>query len=219
MSHREIVKQLVAIGEKPITGEAWTWPARVLFAAGDLPMLERIGGYAVSSAGRVLSMPRTVVQGTRGGGTCQRSVAGRVMIRLGERPTVGHSGLHLGPAILTAFDRLPRRPVEKARRHNGWRADCSLENLIWEDDLMDGAMVGFARLAAEVGPTLARAALGHSGTIAQRWLAWAVSQGVRPSKDWTDAPRFWRDAQVAAEERVSENAARRARRVEEVLGT
>lgn len=219
MSHREITKQLAAIGEALMPGEAWTWPARVVFAAGELPTLGRIEGYAVSSAGRVLSLPRSVVQGTRGGGTCSRSVAGRVMVRLGERPTVGHSGLHLGPAVLTAFDRLPRRPVEKARRHDGWRANCSLENLIWEDDLMDGAMVGFARLAAAVGPTLARSALGHSGTIAQRWLAWAVSQGVRPSKDWTDAPRFWRDAQAAAEERVNENAARRGRRVEEVLGT
>lgn len=211
MSHRAIISTIATMGIDPLPGEVWAHPSRAFFFDEHHVELDTLTDYAVSSAGRAVSLPRTIRQRGRGGVVHERPFRGGLLDPHLEWVSIGDSALYLAPAVLIAFDRPPTSGKEKARRRNGVVFDCRLVNLAWESDLTDEAMPEFARLAAAVGATEARRILGHSTTIVGRWLAWAVSVGVeRSNRHATGAARFWAEAAVVAEERVRANARRRS---------
>lgn len=200
MSHRRIVAQIGDIGVDLLDGEAWIYLSR----DGEV-----LSDYAVSSCGRAVSLPRTVLQGTRGGGVCDYRVQGRLLDPPLERVFVG--GVSLAHAVLSGLDRPRARWNEKPRRRNGNRYDCRISNLLWEGDLAFEDLPAFAELAVSIGPTLARRTYGHSASTVQRWQDWVAAQGVqRGDFSVAGAARFWAAAAEPAAARLVDVERRRA---------
>ena len=117
------------------------------------PVVGHEGCYEVSDTGRVRSLPRTWRQKSRGGGTHQHTMVGKVL-----RPGAASSG-HLSVVIGRGNSRLvhqlvleafvgPRAPGDECRHLNGDPADNRLVNLAWgsrSDNLRDKKWHGVTR--------------------------------------------------------------------------
>lgn len=199
----KIHDHLQAAGVDLLPDEVWA-PAHIQRWKDGKSTIEVSESYAVSTAGRVFSLPRLVHHRTKAGQTL--AVNGG-LLSITTSTSIGSAGQtwDLARAVLCTFDRPQHHPGERAWRR--WHfLDCALDSLRWCDDIdTEAAREFFDLRAAGLGLDEARQVARRAAKTTQAWTTWA-EQATGLSRV---SPHFWTSAMGAL---LAEEEGRQARR-------